>query len=370
MAAPVLAALALLAAPPSPELWLYYSTNLWVDENLTRLEEVWRRAAKSGYRKVLLTDSKFSKLGDMDERYFRNIERVKKLAAELRIEIVPALFSIGYSNDLLWHDPNLAEGLPVRDSLFVVKGGEARLAADPPVAFKEKPSWKDDCVRLDGAEAEISANAGNARLVHQLEVARFRGVPHLGRGQDRGLHRRAADPGPHRRRREAAQLQVPGRQEDPAVEGVPRGLRLPRQRRGERLLRGLGAGEGGPVVAELEDRGGRPPQRPAPRWRALRGEGVHRRHGLPADRGPPHGHQAVEGRVHGVARAAGDPDGTPQWDGAPRVVVLPPGHLRRAGDDLPVRAPGGGDPEGRGAEDAEGVGRQGLHDEPSTRSAA
>src|SRR5262245_5511928 len=104
-----------------PELWLYYSTNLWVDENIARLEEVWQCDVRAGYRKVLLTDSKFSKLGDMDERYFRNIDRVKRLAGELKLEIVPALFSIGYSNNLLWHDPNLAEGLPVRDSLFVVK---------------------------------------------------------------------------------------------------------------------------------------------------------------------------------------------------------------------------------------------------------
>jgi hypothetical protein len=157
-----------------PELWLYHATNLWVDENIARLEEIWRRAAKAGYRKVLLTDSKFSKLGDMDERYFRNVERVKKLAGELGIEIVPALFSIGYSNSMLWHDPNLAEGLPVRDSLFVVKGGEARLVADPPVAFKEKPAWKDECIRLEGGAAVVADNPDNARMVQKLKVAKYR----------------------------------------------------------------------------------------------------------------------------------------------------------------------------------------------------
>src|SRR6266478_4117504 len=118
------------------EKWIYCSENLWVDKNIDDLEGLLRRAAKAGYTHVLLTDSKFSKLGDMDARYFRNIERVKKLAAELHLEIVPALFSIGYSNDLLWHDPNLIEALPVRDALFVVKNGEARLLADPPVELK------------------------------------------------------------------------------------------------------------------------------------------------------------------------------------------------------------------------------------------
>ena len=44
--------LALLGAPETkagPDLWLYYSTNLWVDANINRMEEVWRRAAKAGY---------------------------------------------------------------------------------------------------------------------------------------------------------------------------------------------------------------------------------------------------------------------------------------------------------------------------------
>ena len=53
----------------------------------------------------------------------------------LKLEIVPALFNIEYSNNLLWHDPNLAEGLPVKDALFVVSGGEARLVPDPPVSL-------------------------------------------------------------------------------------------------------------------------------------------------------------------------------------------------------------------------------------------
>src|SRR5688572_3517675 len=77
--------------------WLYCSQNLWVDKNIEELESLFRRASNAGYTHVLIADSKFSKLGDMDDRYFHNIERVKKLAGELRLELVPALFSIGYS---------------------------------------------------------------------------------------------------------------------------------------------------------------------------------------------------------------------------------------------------------------------------------
>src|SRR6266568_4260263 len=136
------------------ERWLYCSQNLWVDENIDKLETLFGRASTAGYTHVLLSDSKFAKLGDMDARYFRNIERVKKRAAELHLQIVPALFAVGYSNDLLWHDPNLIEALPVREALFVVRNGVATIQPDPPVTLKgvdfsdlKQWDWKDDTVR-------------------------------------------------------------------------------------------------------------------------------------------------------------------------------------------------------------------------------
>ena len=103
------------ARPESPSLWLYYTTNLQSNKNVDELDRIWRRAAAAGYSYVLLTDSKFARLGDlgdMTKTYMNNVDRVKKIAAALKLEIVPALFNVGYSNSLLWHDPNLAEGLP------------------------------------------------------------------------------------------------------------------------------------------------------------------------------------------------------------------------------------------------------------------
>jgi hypothetical protein len=164
------------------ELWLYCSQNLWVDKNIEELAALFTRAAKAGYSHVLLADSKFSKLGDMDARYFRNVERVKKKAAELRLEIVPALFSVGYSNDLLWHDPNLIEALPVKNALFEVQNGEARLRAEPAPALRgadfsdlKQWSWKDDLVQSDAGAARIHDPKGqNARIVQALKLEPFR----------------------------------------------------------------------------------------------------------------------------------------------------------------------------------------------------
>src|SRR3954466_5024313 len=132
------------------ELWLYYPVNLQVAENVPKLEQVWKRAKQAGYTHVLLADSKFAKLGDVPENYFKNIERVKAIAKQLDLKLVPAVFSVGYSNDLLWHDPNLAEGFPVKDTPFVVgPDGVAHVAPESKVAL-DKPSWKDDTVKLEG----------------------------------------------------------------------------------------------------------------------------------------------------------------------------------------------------------------------------
>src|ERR1043166_2466331 len=118
----------------------------------------------------------------MDGRYFRNIERVKKIAAELKLEIVPALFSIGYSNDLLWHDPNLIEAMPVRDALFVVQHGQARVELEGATRLKggdfsdlTQWDWKDAGVQPDHGTALIRDPHGKqARIVQKIILQPFR----------------------------------------------------------------------------------------------------------------------------------------------------------------------------------------------------
>jgi hypothetical protein len=164
------------AAEPGKELWLYYPTNLLVEKNIDKLQEIWGRAAAAGYTHVLLADSKFSRLNAMDQRYFKNVDRTKTIAAELKLTIVPAVFPIGYSNDLLSQDPNLAEGLPVKDALFIVKENTAQLKADPAIAFRPKFDFIDKGVQFDAANqtAAVSDHSTNARLNQKLKLAPYR----------------------------------------------------------------------------------------------------------------------------------------------------------------------------------------------------
>ncbi len=105
----------------------YVQMNLQVAENADRLVDLIGRAEEAGYNGFVLADYKLNVLDRVPEHYFTNVARVKAAARAAGIEIIPAVFPIGYSAGLLAHDPNLAEGLPVVAAPFVVQGHEAVL---------------------------------------------------------------------------------------------------------------------------------------------------------------------------------------------------------------------------------------------------
>ena len=184
MKLPRLLAILLLLAPQvhAIDKWFYHPTNLLVDKNIDELETLWRRAAAAGYTKVLLADSKFSHLGEIEARYFKNVDRVKKIAADLKIEVVPALFSIGYSNDILGNDVNLIEAMPVKNVPLVVQGGMAQIddpdaPSLPAGGFTDlkKWTWKDDNVVADDGAARVTDGGDkNARIVQKVKLQPWR----------------------------------------------------------------------------------------------------------------------------------------------------------------------------------------------------
>ncbi len=161
------------------EFWFYKSANLLVPEQVEETVQLLKRAGRAGYTHCLLTDSKFSRLGQLPERYFTQVRQVQAAAAEAQVELVPALFPIGYSNDLLSQDPNLAEGLPVRDCVLTVHDGVAMVdAALQPVLrggdFTEGIKgwgWKDDSIILADGVATSQEPAGkNSRICQKLTL--------------------------------------------------------------------------------------------------------------------------------------------------------------------------------------------------------
>ena len=169
------------ATAQTRERWVYAPSNYQVDAQADRIVALMKRAKACGYTHFLLTDSKFSRVPTLPKKYFANVERVKSVAAELGLQIVPGLFGVGYSNDLLSNDPNLAEGLPVKDALFVVKDFIASHVPEPDVAFKganlaNPKTWgfiDDNLVPEDGG-LKSEATEKNARFSQKVKLQPFR----------------------------------------------------------------------------------------------------------------------------------------------------------------------------------------------------
>jgi hypothetical protein len=151
---------------------VYWPLDLAEEQNVRKLLDVMRRAKAARYDTVLLEDPNFGRLPLMDAPYFANLDRIKKAAAATGLDLVPALFQVGHSENLLSQDPNLAEGLPVRDALFVVQDGVARVEADPPVAFRAEWDHRDETVDADGLIRDPRGRL--ARLWQKVKVHPFR----------------------------------------------------------------------------------------------------------------------------------------------------------------------------------------------------
>jgi hypothetical protein len=184
---PALLAALLLAAPAQAlEKWIYLARNLQVDKSVGEIEEIMRRGQAAGYTHILFVDSKLARLGTLGDilpRYTKNTERVKALASQYGFEMVPALFHVGYSNNMLWHDPNLIEAMPVKGAPLVVRGGVARLEnPDAPTLpggdFSDAKKWswhdKEVVTFADGAARMADFGGKNARLVQKLKVQPWR----------------------------------------------------------------------------------------------------------------------------------------------------------------------------------------------------
>ena len=185
------------AESPWRWLWVYAPRNFQVNERVDDLITLMGRAKKAGYNGVIIGDSKFGRIEGRPDWYYTNLARTRKAAEDLGLELIPAVMSVGYSNDVLQNNPNLAEGMPVRDCPMLVKGGRATVADPsnrlPNGGFEETRGdkiagwdWMDECVRRDtevrhsgAASARVDkfregSSHGNGRLVKKLALAPYR----------------------------------------------------------------------------------------------------------------------------------------------------------------------------------------------------
>src|SRR5204862_2036601 len=109
------------------------SRRLRSDQDLTDIRQIARTASENGLNGVLFAAG-LDSIDLQPPDYLERLEKVKEIFREYRLEMIPNIFSAGYGGGILAHDKNLAEGLPVKEALYVVKGREARIEPEVPVA--------------------------------------------------------------------------------------------------------------------------------------------------------------------------------------------------------------------------------------------
>jgi hypothetical protein len=114
-----------------PYRWVYVSRTLRKDSDVADIRRIVKTASEHGLNGMVLAAG-LDRLDRQRPDYFARLEQVKQICKQRKIEIIPTLFSVGYGGAILAHDKNLAAGIPVKDALFVVQNGQARLVPDPP----------------------------------------------------------------------------------------------------------------------------------------------------------------------------------------------------------------------------------------------
>ncbi len=113
-----------------PDRWVYFGRSFETDQHVEDMRRIARTASEHGLTGIVM--SGMDRIGLMNPDQLERLRKVKAIADEYHLEIIPAGFNTGYGGAVLSHDKNLAEGMLVKDALFVAHDGEARFVADSP----------------------------------------------------------------------------------------------------------------------------------------------------------------------------------------------------------------------------------------------
>jgi hypothetical protein len=121
-----------LAAPyPDRFVWVF-GWGLGRDADVAAITKVLDTAATNGLNGAVLSAG-LDTLSLQPPAYFHRLDQVRRVCARDHLELIPAIFSVGYGGGALAHDRQLAEGLAVIDAPFLARHGEALLVPDTAV---------------------------------------------------------------------------------------------------------------------------------------------------------------------------------------------------------------------------------------------
>lgn len=120
--------------PDFPVRWVFNQQNLRVATAVQTLRTMLDTMAVLKLNAIQQNDFKYSILQMQPQSYHDSARAYRAASEERGIGVVPGVAPIGYSEGILWNDPNLAEGFPAT-SRYVIESDTGRLIPDSRVAL-------------------------------------------------------------------------------------------------------------------------------------------------------------------------------------------------------------------------------------------
>jgi hypothetical protein len=180
----LLASPAAHAAPYEDRFVWIFGWNLSRDSDVEEISRIFETASQHGLNGAVVSFG-LDTLCKRTPEYFQRLDEIRTASERNQLELIPAIFSVGYGGSALSHDRQLAEGLPVEDALFQVSRGEARLLADSPArlangGFEEFSRNQFKGFRFHDQPGEISFQDTETKHGGEssLRMENFRANPH------------------------------------------------------------------------------------------------------------------------------------------------------------------------------------------------
>lgn len=124
----------LIDHPTYPLRWNFSMHNLRGANAVAILRKIADTMFAYNFNGLQQNDFKYTLLDQQPDWYFKNADTIIRDYRNRGIAMVPGVAPIGYSEGLLWHDPNLAEGIP-STATYVIEGDTGRMLRDPRVTI-------------------------------------------------------------------------------------------------------------------------------------------------------------------------------------------------------------------------------------------
>ena len=119
--------------PDYPIRWVFSGHNLILPSQISALETIEDTMAAHKLNGLQQNDFKnniYSVFEGSYPQYFYNVDSLQAYSAKSNVEIIPGVFPFGWSEGILFHDPDIAEGIPTTTS-YLIQSDTGVVLTDP-----------------------------------------------------------------------------------------------------------------------------------------------------------------------------------------------------------------------------------------------